>query len=243
MYLGHGLLGSNYNGLQARIDRRFSSGFEWMTNFTWSKGMDDGRYANQVMNQFNLHGEWGPSSEDRTLASTSSFVYQLPFGPGKQFASNAKGVVGHVVGGWQLSGIVGLATGRPFTVDQASNTTLNSPMDQRPNRIASGKLTNPTRNMWFDPTAFVNPTQPYTYGNAARDLLDGPGWAEIDLGLHKSFKLTERFNLQFRWEAFNVFNRTNLATPDATVGTQTVGMITSTETPMRRQQIGLRLMW
>jgi hypothetical protein len=242
--LGHAFTRSAYNGLQVRIDKRFSSGLEFMSNFAWSKDMDEASSLLNVQNQFNLRGDWGPSTTgSRRLASTSSFVYQLPFGQGKHFASNAKGVVGHAIGGWQLSGIVALTSGLPFTVSWGDNTLLNSPMSQRPDRIASGKLANPTRNLWYDPTAFILPPQLYTYGNSGKGILEGPGWAQTDLGLFKSFKLTEKFNLQFRWEAINAFNRTNMALPDTTASDGTAGQIFDVETPMRTMQFGLRLAW
>jgi hypothetical protein len=104
-------------------------------------------------------------------------------------------------------------------------------------------------NQFFNPSAFLQPL-PGTYGNAGRNILQGPGLAETDLSLTKKFSLSERWNMQFRSEFFNLFNRTNFSNPNpvvyasATGGpSPTAGVITSTSTTSRQIQFGLKLMW
>jgi hypothetical protein len=99
-----------------------------------------------------------------------------------------------------------------------------------------------SRTLWFDPAAFAVPAQ-YTFGDAARNSLRGPNLFTADLSLDKAFSITERLNLQFRWEVFNAFNRTNLALPSNSVDTGTAGLITAITSPMRNMQWGVRLAW
>src|SRR5262249_7926814 len=130
--------------------------------------------------------------------------------------------------------------GFPFS-PSISNTTLNADMSLRPNRIGDPYASVPhNRNKWFNPAAFAAPA-PFTFGNAGRDSLRGPGLFTADWGLAKNFHLTERANLQFRWEVFNAFNRVNLQNPINDVGNASAGLITDISTPMRDQQFGLHL--
>ena len=107
-------------------------------------------------------------------------------------------------------------------------------------------MANPTRDKWFDVAAFTVPGQ-YTQGNSGTGILEGPGVASTDLGLFKSFRISERMNFQFRWELFNAFNRTNLNNPNTAVDAnpQVAATITSIigTIPMRRMQIGGRITW
>jgi hypothetical protein len=240
MTLGHAALRGNFHGLQARFDKRFSGGLEASTNFTWSKAIDEGEMG--VDDPYDLHGGRGISSYNRELLSTSTLIWQLPFGTGKHFASDAKGFENAVIGGWQLTGILSLQSGIPYNPYMGDTSTLNSTFSLRPDRIGSGKISNPSRNGWFNPADFVTPPL-YTEGDTSRNCLTGPDWAGTDLSLAKTFQLTERFKLQLRMDAINAFNRTNLTTPDATIGDINAGKIFGLITPMRRLQIGAHLRW
>jgi hypothetical protein len=112
-------------------------------------------------------------------------------------------------GGWSISGTVNLESGKYFTPVLGNNASLNSPIGLRPDRVGSGKVSNPTRELWFDPTAFTVPA-PVTYGNSRRNILMAPGFAETDLSLAKAFRITEGSSLKLQLDAFNAFNRTNL---------------------------------
>jgi hypothetical protein len=127
-------------------------------------------------------------------------------------------------------------------------------MNLRPDRTGnpfSGSCTNGasthTQNCWFNPAAFgPPPVNPVTgiatrFGDASRNSLRGPGLFTADWGLDKNFRLTERFKLQFRWEVFNAFNRANLQNPDNNINDAKAGLITDIASPMRNQQLGLRL--
>ncbi len=93
---------------------------------------------------------------------------------------------------------------------------MNSPIYLRPDRIGGGSVSHPNRNEWFNPAAFTDPAH-YTYGDSGRNSLLGPGFGEVDLSLTKSFTITERAKLEFKWDVFNALNRENLAGPNTNV--------------------------
>jgi hypothetical protein len=118
-------------------------------------------------------------------------------------------------------------SGAWFTPTYADTSGFNSDCwTLRPARIGTGKIANPNRHMWFNPSAFVRPPN-YIYGDSGRNILQGPGWADADLSLFKQSKITEKLDLELRMGAFNAFNRTNLTNPNASVTSSTVGVISS----------------
>ena len=146
-------------------------------------------------------------------------------------------MVGKIVGGWQLSGISTLTTGRPFNVSLA--TGVNNGAPSWPNRIGSGKLDNPDPFLWFNPADFVAPA-PNTYGNVARGVLYSPGHVNFDTSLVKNTSVREGLNLQFRFEMFNMFNTPAFGFPNAAIGSPTVGRITGTVADNRSLQMALK---
>lgn len=232
---------SSYQALQAKFEKQFSHGFLVLSSFTWAKALDIGNITN--LNQFDPESNWGNSDNSRNLISNTSFLWELPFGPGKLVGSNTRGIARHLIQGWKINGIVGLMSGAWFTPTYADTSGFNSDCcTLRPDRTASGKISDPTRDKWFDPAAFTRPPN-FTYGNSGRNILQGPGWANADLSIFKQFQITETVNLELRGEAFNAFNRTNLANPNASVIAATAGRITGIVYDMRRMQIGARLSW
>ena len=236
---------SNYNALQAQVERRFKNGLELLAAYTWSHSIDNGS-SNADSDSFapenpnNFAAERGNSNFDIRQRFVMSSVYDLPFGKGKAFLS-ANRYADALLGGWQLTGIFSAQTGLPFTPVLSSDNT-NTGTTARPNRIANGSLPSDERNPqnWFDEAAFVTPAQ-YVYGNSGRNILRGPGFRNLDVGLSRFFALTERFNLEFRAEAFNIFNTPELGLPNATLGVATTGSISTVVNPQREIQLALRL--
>jgi hypothetical protein len=113
----------------------------------------------------------------------------------------------------------------------------------RPNRIADGNLPAGNRSIdrWFDLGAFMAPPQ-FTFGNAGRGILVGPGLFNVDLGVHRNFPITERKYVSFRWEMFNGFNRANFGDPNASIGNNVAGQISGTQ-PARIMQVALKLIF
>ncbi len=253
---------SSYNGLQLDLTHRYSSGLQLRGVYTFSKSLDDGTALNSsvgvnapgfVMFPLNPKWDWGLSTSDvRHLASINA-SYDLPFGAGRHFFNSIHGVPDKVASGWSISGIETLQTGFPFTPSLGFNPTNNgdtrNPIRPSWNPAFNGKviLGDPTR--YFDPNAFVLPV-PGTYGNVGRDVLTGPGLAELDFSVLKTTAISERVRAQFRAEFFNILNHTNFATPNPVVFSSasaapapTAGVITATSTTSRQIQLGLKLLW
>jgi hypothetical protein len=244
---------SNYHSLQAAVNRRLTGGLMLKAAYTYSHAIDMADYSDWTEFLWNA-----PSVFNRNRATSSSniphifqfgTVYDLPLGPNKRWANS--GVLGTVLGGWQLNGIFSAYTGRPYTLT-ASGSTLNMPgNEQTPDQIKQNveKLGMVGDDgTWFDTSAFERPTG-VRFGNVGRNTMSGPGVVNLDLSLFRDFKLTERFNLQFRAESFNVSNTPHFSTPDddsADINSSNFGRILSTD-PVnamgrsREFRFGLRL--
>jgi hypothetical protein len=170
-----------------------------------------------------------------------SVGYELPIGQGRRFLGNANAVVDGLLGGWQVQGIYIWRSGRPFTptisVDRANTGVAN----QRPNRLGSGQLDEPTVEVWFDKTAFALPAQ-FTFGNAGRNILRGPKFISTDLSLMKNFVLHGNTRFQVRVEMYNVFNNVNYNNPNSSFDAAGFGRITGAGS-MRQIQLGGKLIF
>ncbi len=235
---GYPELKSNFNSLQARIEKRFHGGLYLLSNFTWDKSLDEGTFG--PTNIFNFRSNYGNSDTTRPWAWVSAANWELPFGRGRAFANNMSRPADLIAGGWILSGIFNFQGGTYFTPYLANNASLNSVISLRPNRIGSGKVSNPNQNEWFNPADFTVPAL-YTYGDSGRNILLAPGYGEVDLSFGKTFVITERAHLELKWDVFNALNRENLGQPNPYVDTATAGQITSIVDFRRRMQIGAHL--
>jgi len=246
---------SNYNALQVRYQQRLTRGFSALASYTWSKSIDDASNffssagdPNFPQNSYNVAAERGRSNFDVSQRLSASYSYELPFGKGRQYLAD-EGWVSTLLGGWETLGIVTLQSGRPFTVALPSEidnsgtgrSILGFGANDRPNLVGNPELSNPTTLQWFNTAAFEFPF-PGTFGNAGRNIVEGPGFQNVNMSLVKNTKLTERVNLQFRAEAFNLFNHPNFNLPDNFLGSPTFGRITSARDP-RHIQFGLKLLF
>jgi len=141
-----------------------------------------------------------------------------------------------VLGGWQTNGILTPQSGLPLSAVLQTSTTNGT--STRPNAIGTGNDPH-TLQRWFDPTPFTTPAA-YTYGNAGRNTLFGPGRWNWDMSLFKNFTIREDMRFELRAEAFNVFNHPQFGQPNANIGNAQVGVITSTVGNPRQLQLGLR---
>ena len=235
---GYPELRSNYNSLQVRLDKRFHQGLFITSNLTWDKSLDEGTFG--PTNIFNFSSNYGNSDFTRPWSWVSAATWSLPFGRGRSCANDVSRMADAVIGGWTISGLFNFEAGNYFTPYLANNSTLNSVITLRPDRIGSGTVSNPNRNQWFNPADFTVPAL-YTYGDSGRNILLGPGFGGVDLSLAKAFSITERTKLEFRWDAFNALNRENLGSPNSYVDQSTAGQITSIVDFRRRMQIGAHL--
>lgn len=246
---------SNYNSLQVRFQQRLDFGLSVLASYTWSRSIDNASSffssagdPNFPQDSFNTAAERGRSNFDVRHRLSLSYGYDLPFGKGRTFLAG-EGVVPTILTGWQTFGIVTLQTGRPFTVALLSDidnsntgrSTLGFGANDRPNIIGSAKLSDPTPDRWFDTSAFAFPAFG-SFGDAGRNILEGPGFANFNASLLKTTKLREGLDLQFRAEAFNLFNHPNFNLPDNFLGSPTFGRILSAQSP-RHIQLGLKFLF
>jgi hypothetical protein len=225
--------GAKYHALQTRVEKRASAGLSLSLAYTWSHYMSNAGNINGGGNgppqdSRCYQCEWGSSPEDRRHVLVLNHVYELPFGHGRRWAG--EGILSHIVGPWNVSGIWTFSTGEHFTPTLAA-TVSNSAGGggDRPNRVRDGNLPESERTIdrWFDVTAFAAPAQ-FTFGNAGRGILVGPGNFNVDLGVHRNFRLSETHLLSFRWEMFNAMNRANFAVPNAAIGNPVAGQVSAT---------------
>jgi hypothetical protein len=190
-------------------------------------------------NPFLIHeSQRGPSAFDLPQRFVFNYVWELPFGPGKSRLE--KGPLAHILGGWQMTGILELQNGYPYTVSATSRT--NNETGGRPDRICDGALSDPTLNRWFDTSCFTTPAQ-FSYGNSGRNILRADGFKNFDAGLFKNFALPslgEQARLQFRAEFFNLANHPNFSIPARNINTTTKGVVIAASKP-RLIQFGLKL--
>jgi len=246
---------SNYNALQAKFQQRLSRGFSALASYTWSKSIDDASNfftsagdPNFPQNSYNVRAERGRSNFDVRHRLSVSYSYLLPFGEGRDYLSD-DGWVTKILTGWETFGIVTLQTGRPFTVALLSEidnsgtgrSVLGFGFNDRPNVAGNPELSDPSPSRWFNTAAFTF-SPPGTFGNAGRNILDGPGYQNVNASLVKNTHLTEQVNLQFRAEFFNLFNHPNFNLPDNFLGSPTFGVISSAREP-RHIQFGLKLLF
>ncbi|MBV8552531.1 MAG: carboxypeptidase regulatory-like domain-containing protein [Acidobacteriaceae bacterium] len=253
---------SNYNAMLVDFRRRFASGVEFRTAYTWSKSLDDGDTLNAsaaanapglVQNSQDIRNDWGPSTFDVRQVVAVNGIYELPFGPGKPFLRNTTGFARILAEGWSLNGIFSYNSGFPFTPQLSFNPSNNgnttNPVRPSLNTAFTGPVILGSPNKYFNPNAFVVPPNG-TYGNLGRNTYTGPGLADLDISLVKNTRLTERLTLQLRGEVFNIVNHPNFSTPNLVVYTSAVappsgsaGVITSTATSSRQFQVAAKLIW
>jgi len=233
---------SSYNGLSGKLEKRFSNGLQFLAAYTFAKSLDYGGSAasgggsvGNPQTVTNLRAGHGPSGFDVKHRFVGNYLYELPFGKGKRWVQ--EGPMTWIAGGWSISGITTLSTGRPFSVGLA--TGVNNGAPSWPNRIGNGKLDNPDRARWFDPTAFIAPS-PNTYGNVGRGVLYAPGLINWDMSFIKKVMFRERYTVTFQLDAFNLTNTPAFGFPNASIGSPTVGQITSTNGDNRDLQFGMK---
>ena len=239
-----------YHALAMTLTQRFWRGLTLNSTYTWSKALDDASNPgpdnagpNFPQDPADLAAEKGLSDFDHRNRFVSNFLYQIPF------LSNSEGWIHIAFSGWQVGGIWTLQSGAPFTVnlstDNANNGEPLSAPSQRPNLTCNPNSGPKTTEEWFNTACFTTPA-PFTYGNAGRDIVIGPGLDDFDATFQNEFPVRENIKLQFRLDIFDFFNHPNLNAP---VGagrifstSSSFGSITSAQDP-RDMQFSLRLVF
>ena len=253
---------SSYHALNVSLVKRATRGLTFKTNYTFSKALDynsggsSSSSTNQpksILDPFDLKLSKGIAAFNLRHQFNASFVYELPFGKGRRWGGGSSGLREKLVGGWQWNGIVTAQSGFPLTPQVGSNTSGTGDTDNPDvpnwNPAFSGPVILGRPERWFDPKAFgPGPPPNGTFGNVARGSLTGPGLTTFDTSLFKKVSINERWNVQFRAEAFNIFNHANFAEPNAVVFTgsnvsPSAGVITGTATTSRQIQFALKVMF
>jgi hypothetical protein len=228
---------------------------ETLLSYTWSKEIDDMTVFVPLLNQDQFNRALGnASAPDVPHLFIGSFVYELPFGKGRDLMSNASYPIDLLLGGWQVSGITTIQHGVPLVVTDgtSNNGGLNSGFNNRANYNPScgahaavvnqpNGLSSTPGLQWFDTTCFSDHTANYVYGNSVPGNVWGPGIVNFDLSLSKAVKFHESMELRFRAEAFDAMNTPHFNNPGTTCCTAQsagFGVITGTSTP-RQLQLGL----
>lgn len=249
---------SNYNALQIKLERRFSSGLYFLNSFTWSKAIDN---ASQVLeepngntgtpqNVYDIASNKGIGAYDQPFNNTTSFVWELPVGRGRWLGGSMNSVLDAIIGGWTLSGVNTMTSGQPITFRYGpSPVTNNLPsflggVALRPNVICDpinrGERTNPTRD-YFVRSCLTTPHPTSPFGNAGRNTARSDNYFNLDLAVQKQFRIpiTELTRLELRAEFFNVSNRTNFQAANSDINSTAFGTINSTF-PARQIQVALK---
>ena len=225
---------SDYNSLQTRLEKRFSSGLSALVSYTWGRaltdapdhistsgggaGIDTGTFR-EPQNGNNLKAERGLAEFDIKQRFVASYIYELPFGHGRRWGSDWHKAADLFLGGWQLTGIHALQSGLALTATLGGSTVLNIGGERRarPNLVGDPELPESQRTIdrWFNTDAFraFDPA-PQAFGNAGVGIMRGPGYANFDFTLAKDFRVTADRYFQFRLEVFNAFDRVNFGPPN-----------------------------
>ena len=241
----------DYHAFQAKIEKRFSGGFYFLNSFTWSKAIDNAsghletaNGDNFRVNYRNLAAEKGLSGYDQPFNNTTTLLYDLPFGKGRKFGDSWSTAADLVAGGWRLSMINFATSGTPVNLSYGPSAAfqVSGAPTYRPNISGDPVLPEGQRSVaqWLNPATVSIPTdvtQPF--GNAGRNIVRAPSFHSMNFGLHKDFRVMEGHKVEFRMEAFNFFNKTNLNAPNGNRTAGNFGSITGTQ-PAREIQFALR---
>ncbi len=219
---------SNYNSLQVRLEKRYSHGLQYEVAYTFAHALDNASSASlgsvnngDFQDQRFPNQNYGNADFDVRHRFVFSYVYDLPFGRGRSFAKDTSGVVNQILGNWQMSGVLSAATGNYYTatdIVSVSNSDCGGTVGfycSRPARIGNPNATPCVPGTLFNTCAFADDvTMPGiipagTFGNAGRNIIEGPGYTTWDTSFVKQFPINEQKRLEFRAEFFNVLNHVN----------------------------------
>ncbi len=236
-----------FNSLQVRGERRFARGFSYLTSYTWAHNIDQAYGTNESL-PFSTNGiqnvncwacERSNSGFDYRHRLTNSFLWDVPV------AKSMTGPAGYLLKNWQLNGIVTYQSGFPYSITQQGNSQNTDASPQRPD-LVSGQIAELDKGVrsperWFNTAAFRVANM--KFGDIGRNILRQAAMKTWDVGIFKNFPVKEGHRVQFRFEAFNLFNTPQLSAPGGTLGSPTFGQITSTWLDSRQVQFGVKYLF
>jgi hypothetical protein len=247
---------SNYNALDVKLQRR-AKDVTLLAAYAWSRMMDvksaaaavsgDAFGAYGPQNSHCLSCDYARSSYDVGQRAVLGFLYNLPFGRGQFIGANSPRALNAVISGWQFNGIGTFQGGFPFSVTASDYSYVNEAYAERANIVGNPYPSGFHKSIlqWFNPAAFAQPAPGY-FGDASRNVIRGPGVANLDLSMFRNVQL-ERLNIELRFESFNALNHPEFGFPNASVngGAGNYGAITSINShyPQRQNQGGIRFVF
>ncbi len=235
---------SIYHALQMSVNRRMSHGLLLAGSYVWSKAEEEGE-AHQ--NSYDIAASRSVASYDIPHRLVLSALYELPYGRGRRFGTNAPAILDGVFGGWQVNAIVTVQSGTPLTISASNQTGLFNPVTRAnwngedPGLDGAGE---DRLQKWFDTSKFSQPAA-FTFGNAGATfpLLRTDSVRNLDLSIFKHFSMPRGIRLQARIEAFNALNRVQFGSPNTSVTSSSFGVVTSQANTPRQLQFGLKALW
>jgi hypothetical protein len=233
-------ISANYNGLLASVEHRFASRYTLLANYTWSKCLGIAPVTSLgtgvIQDPNNVRGDYGPCTYDAPHLFNTSVVYASQYGHG--------GLLAHLLSNWNVAPLVRYSSGLPANPVSGKDNSLTGVGNDRPNVVSTTAYTGAPHGLRYQ---FVNPNLFVanlmgTFGNAGHNSLRGPGYFDVDLALSRQFRLTERFALHARAEAFNLLNHPNFNLPNPNISSSTFGQITSASDP-RILQASMKLVF
>jgi hypothetical protein len=216
-------------------------GYSYRLSYTLGEARDQApehlnAASGRPQNGRDLESWEGPSDFDIRHRLTGNFIVELPFGAGKPMLQ--EGVAGKILGGWLVSSIFSARSGRPITISQGTNN-VGPGAEGLPNLIGDPEGPQ-TVEAWYNKAAFeLVPSG--TFGNAGRNIVRGPNWMTFDISVQRRIDFSDRVNATFRWDCFNLFDRTNLGNPERNITSATAGVISTLAGDPRVMQFSVRL--
>jgi hypothetical protein len=239
---------SNYNSLQFGLDKHYSNGLGYMVSYTWSKSIDIGCSGwfgvegCSIQDPYHFNNDRSVSAFDIPHVLAVNFLYELPVGKDKLLHTGNR-TADYVLGNWQLNGITVLRSGAPYTTiisgDIANTGNLNY---ERLNLVGNPTAANQGQNQWLTRSAFTVPA-PYTFGSLGRDTFRADWSKNVDLSIFRRFPISESKYLEFRAEAFNLFNVTVYSAPTNNYSSPNFGKVLSIANSPRQIQVGAKVVF
>jgi hypothetical protein len=241
---------SSYNALQVRLEQRLRAGLTLTASYSYAQNL---AVRNNLIDPRCPECSRGPSEGDLRNNFVFAPIWELPFGQGRQFLNSNGKLLDAFVGGWRLTGILTWRSGFPFSAALSGTDLLQLNgfhYEDLPNQVCNPQISNPSPLNWFNKNCFAAPVEPTTpgsklvEGNEGFNSLRGPGGFSLDTGISKTFKVTERYKLDFRGELFNVLNHPIYGLPSSGIvasGNNTPATITTTFSVQRVMQFALKM--
>ncbi len=236
---------SRFNSMLMSLRKQYGYGLSFLASYTLSKSVDD---LGPFTNQYNFTTGRGLSGFDVRSRFVISPVYELPFGQGKQWAT--QGVLAQIVGGWQIAPLFQWQTGTPLTAALSGNYTNSGGSTDRPNVTCNPNANAPhTPHEWFNTSCFHVPLPSgaagaqYLFGNEGRDVIEGPGLVNLDVSIVRTFKVREWMKIQLRVESYNALNHPQFSFPNLLADTASFGQITGQNNTAREMQYAMKIVF